>query len=226
MNSRLAEDLDGTFEELVREHQDRLYSLALRFTGSPSDAEELAQDAFVRAYRALRGYEAARIRELNVRGWLTTIVLNLSRNHRSRPAAPVVTLDPLFEFRATGSDSPEATLERHEAARQWADLVAALPPRYRAAVLLRHLDGVSYPEMATLLGRPEGTVKAQVHRGIELLRAAYHAAERAHPARPTASTAATSAFSPVDAGRTLSHPTPPDRRPSLVGTPPARETVS
>ncbi len=86
LNSRLAEDLDGTFEELVREHQDRLFSLALRYTGSPSDAEELAQDAFVRAYRALRGYEAARVRELNVRGWLTTIVLNLCRNHRAGPS--------------------------------------------------------------------------------------------------------------------------------------------
>ncbi len=137
-----------------------------------------------------------------------------------------MTLDPLVEFQAAGSDSPEATLERHEAARHWADLVAELPPRYRAAVLLRHLDGASYPEMAALLGRPEGTVKAQVHRGIELLRAAYHAAERAEPARRTPPAAMTSAFSPAGAGRSFSHPAPPDRLPSLVGTPPARETVS
>ena len=53
LTARLADDLDGTFEGLVLAHQDRMYSLALRYTGSASDAEELTQDAFVRAYRAL-----------------------------------------------------------------------------------------------------------------------------------------------------------------------------
>ncbi len=60
---RLASDLDGSFERLVLEHQDRLFSLALRWTGDPREAEEIAQDAFVRAYRALAGYDAERIAE-------------------------------------------------------------------------------------------------------------------------------------------------------------------
>ena len=82
----MADDLDGSFEALVLAHQDRLYSIALRMLGDPRDAEEAAQDALVRAYRALAGYDAARIRELRLRPWLATIVLNLCRS-RLGPAA-------------------------------------------------------------------------------------------------------------------------------------------
>ena len=83
----LAVDLDGSFESLVLAHQDRLYSIALRVLGNPADAEEAAQDAFVRAYRALAGYDAGRIRELRLRAWLATIVLNVCRSRRTRGAA-------------------------------------------------------------------------------------------------------------------------------------------
>ena len=178
LNALLAADLDGSFESVVREHQDRLYSLALRSVGNAHDAEELTQDAFVRAYRALRGYGRGRILDLELRGWLTTIVLNLCRNHRARRPTSALGLDPEAILPDASRERPDAQYERREAADRWASLVAELPARYRAAVLLRHLDGWSYTEMAALLGRPEGTVKAQVHRGVELLRAAYEAAER------------------------------------------------
>jgi RNA polymerase sigma-70 factor (ECF subfamily) len=61
---------------------------------------------------------------------------------------------------------------------RWAGLLATLPPAYRAAVVLRHVDGLSYPELAAALDRPEGTVKAQVHRGLAMLRTAYEAHHR------------------------------------------------
>src|SRR5436190_7218199 len=86
LSGRLAMDLDGSFEALVREHQDRLYSLALRYVGNAHDAEELTQDAFVRAYRALAKYDRERILALDLRPWLTTILLNAARNHVARPA--------------------------------------------------------------------------------------------------------------------------------------------
>src|SRR6188474_1575640 len=82
----LARDLDATFPVLVTAHQDRLYSIALRMLGDPHDAEEAAQDALVKAYRALAGYDATRIRELRLRGWLATIVLNLCRTRLGRRA--------------------------------------------------------------------------------------------------------------------------------------------
>jgi len=82
--SRLARDLDAAFPELVVGHADRLYSIALRLLGSRSDAEEVAQDVLVRAYRAMAGYDSARIAELRLRPWLASIAVNLARNKRRR----------------------------------------------------------------------------------------------------------------------------------------------
>ena len=181
----LARDLDGTFEELVLAHQDRLYSIALRMLGNAHDAEEAAQDSFVRAYRALAGYPAERIRELRLRPWLATIVLNLCRSRIGRRAAagrPALSLDAAdpgtLEPPADERTGPAATAARRDAGRAWAGLLMTLPPAYRSAVVLRHVDGLSYPELATALDRPEGTVKAQVHRGLAMLRTAFEAAER------------------------------------------------
>jgi RNA polymerase sigma-70 factor (ECF subfamily) len=174
---RLARDLDGTFEALVRTHVDRCHSIALRMTGNPHDAEEITQDALVRAYRALAGYAPERIRELRVRAWLVTIVLNLCRNRaRSRPIVPPASLTPLVEAGlepAAGADSDPADLAQAAATRdRLAAHLAALPERYRVPVVLRHVDDLSYAELAAVLGRPEGTLKAQVHRGLALLRVA------------------------------------------------------
>ena len=177
----LARDLDGSFEALVTAHADRLYSIALRMLGDPRDAEEAAQDALVRAYRALSSYEAGRIRELRLRPWLATIVLNLCRSTaggRARRGAPPLSLDraapgestPGLDPSAPAQQAPTAIAERHAAREAWAVRLASLPVPYRAAVVLRHVDGLSYPEVAEVLGRPEGTVKAQVHRGIAMLR--------------------------------------------------------
>lgn len=188
----LAANLDGTFEALVLAHQDRLYSIALRVLGDPADAEEAAQDALVRAYRALAGYDAARIRELRLRPWLATIVLNLCRSRRTRGAAARGTLSldaPLptaAEPRAPSSIGPAAVADRHAERAVWAELLLRLSPSHREAVVLRHVDGLTYPEVALALGRPEGTVKAQVHRGLAQLRAAYEADARLRPEEMTA----------------------------------------
>lgn len=188
----LATDLDGTFERLVLAHQDRLYSIALRVLGDPGDAEEAAQDAFVRAYRALAGYDTARIRALRLRPWLATIVLNLCRSRRSRGSAlrSTLSLDAALpvgaEPRTETSAGPAAAADRRSEGQAWADLLLTLPPAQRQAVVLRHVDGLSYPEVAVALGKPEGTIKAQVHRGLAQLRAAYEAAQRLHPEELTA----------------------------------------
>jgi RNA polymerase sigma-70 factor (ECF subfamily) len=185
LTAALARDLDGAFEALVMAHQDRLYSIALRMLGDPRDAEEAAQDAFVRAYRALAGYDAARVHELRLRPWLATIVLNLCRSRLGRrPAggrAPLSLDVPLpgeIEPRTEGRRGPAAAAEVRATADEWAALLLNLPPAYRSAVVLRHVDGLSYPELAVALDRPEGTVKAQVHRGLALLRTAFETAQR------------------------------------------------
>ena len=181
----LARDLDGTFEAVVLAHQDRLYSIALRMLGDPRDAEEAAQDAFVRAYRALAGYDPARIRELRLRPWLATIVLNLCRSRLGRRPRPVaVPCRSTCPCRATPSrerrmrTAPRPPPRCAPRPMPGPRLLLTLPPAYRSAVVLRHVDGLSYPELAAALDRPEGTVKAQVHRGLALLRTAFEAAQR------------------------------------------------
>jgi len=188
----LTTDLDGTFEALVLAHQDRLYSIALRMLGNPADAEEAAQDAFVRAYRALAGYDRERIADLRLRSWLATILLNLCRSKRSRTTAERSTLSldlglPVGTEPTTAAGTGPATvLERRASGEAWANLLLTLPPAQREAVVLRHVDGLSYPDLALALGKPEGTVKAQVHRGLAQLRAAYESAQRLHPEEMTA----------------------------------------
>jgi RNA polymerase sigma-70 factor (ECF subfamily) len=170
--ARLAADLDGAFASLVLAHQDRLFTIAFRTGGNRHDAEELVQDAFVRAYRALLAYEPARIRELRLRGWLTTILLNAGRN-RSR-VKRVPTTELAFE---PGTEPGVDPVTRRDQRETWARLLAGLSPAQRTAVVLRHVDGLSYAEIAEAVGRPEGTVKAHVHRGLAALRTALVASE-------------------------------------------------
>ena len=177
LTNRLAVDLDGAFAALVTAHQDRLYSIALRLLGEARDAEEVAQDALVRAYRAMDGYDAERIRALRLRPWLAAIVVNLARNRRRRVVdrSPPLQLEPLLadgfdpEARDATAAPPERAARR-ETLRTLAAALLELPPGPRTAVVLRHVDGLSVAEIAAALERPEGTVKAQVSRGLAQLR--------------------------------------------------------
>jgi len=173
----LARDLDGCFERLVVAYQHRMYSFALRLTGSPQDAEEIAQDAFVRAYRGLAGYGEQQIATLALRPWLYRIALNVFRNRVRGKRPAMLSLDgdetPMHWQPAERAElGPEAIVERVERERELGSIVASLPPRYRAAVVLRHVEGFGYNELAVLLQQPVGTIKANVHRGVKLLRAA------------------------------------------------------
>lgn len=173
---RLARDLDGSFEALVAAHVDRCHAIALRVLGNPHDAEEVAQEALVRAYRALSGYQPERIRDLRLRGWLATIVVNLCRN-RLRRRVPFTTplghlLESGIEPVASSAADPAGLAAVGDQRERLAALLAALPVLYRVPVVLRHVDDLSYAELSLVLGRPEGTLKAQVHRGLAMLRAA------------------------------------------------------
>ncbi|CAN5799585.1 sigma-70 family RNA polymerase sigma factor [soil metagenome] len=169
---RLSRDLDGAFLELVAQHQDLVYGVALRLLREPADAEDAAQETFVRAYRALSRYPADRICELRLRPWLARIALNQARNSlRGRRAQAELGEAP--EPAARSAAEPLVLAERREERRFWLAMLEGLPSRYRLAVALRHVEGLSYPELAATLERPLGSVKSDVHRGVRLLRAAY-----------------------------------------------------
>ena len=171
---RLARDLDGSFEDLVLVHQRLVFGLALRVVGDRADAEEVAQDTFERAYHALAGYPAERVAAMRLRPWLARIALNLARNRLRRrppPGRPLEDGDgrPLAVAGPAAAE-PALVAERAQERALLAELLAALPRPYREAVVLRHVEGLPYAEVAEVLDRPVGTVKTHVHRGVRQLR--------------------------------------------------------
>jgi len=175
LTAALASDLDTAFERLVITYQPRIYGFLVRLAANRQDAEEIAQDTFLRAYRALAGYPPERVRELRLAAWLYQIALNLFRN-RLRRRSPTVSLDasaageaPL-DVAENPRQGPAVRAEEAESQRELARLVAALPPHFRVAVVLRHVEGRTYEEMARILDAPIGTVKSHTHRGTRQLR--------------------------------------------------------
>lgn len=174
---RLSRDLEAAFPALVAAHQDRLYTIALRLLGDGRDAEEVAQDALVRAFRAIADYPEDRTAALRLRPWLASIAVNLARNRRRRAAdrRPPSQLEPMleagFDPAADPRFRPDARADRRDMQRELAAALMKIRPAVRDAIVLRHVDGLSLAETAEALGRPEGTIKAQVHRGLLELRA-------------------------------------------------------
>ena len=165
------EGVERLFERMVREHQNRVFAVGFALTGNRHDAEEVAQDTFLRAYRALVTYPPERIRDLKQSPWLHRIAVNVVRN-RARGHKP-----RLSELNGSESDhtpGPESRALQQAEMDDLACRLAGLPPRYREAVVLRHVHELSYEEVAEALDQPVGTVKSNVHRGLKLLRGEDH----------------------------------------------------
>ena len=169
LNELLAIDLEAGFEPLVRAYGQRLFAFVYAMSGNAADAEEIAQDAFVKAHRALRRYEPQRVRELSLNAWLHRIALNVLRNRLRGRRLRMVPLDGELSV-ADRAPGPERQALERAALRELARQVSSLPEAHRAAVVLRCVQGLSYAEAASLLSQPEGTVKSNVHRGLATLR--------------------------------------------------------
>jgi RNA polymerase sigma-70 factor (ECF subfamily) len=154
----------GGFEGIVRRWQRRLVNLAWRFCRDRIMAEDMAQEAFVKAFRALHTYRG----EAAFSTWLTAIALNSYRSTvRDRP--PVAfDLDPA----ALRGSAPDALADMESRERNLAvrRLVLTLPARYREAMVLYYFEEMNLAETARILGLREGTLKARLHRGRALLR--------------------------------------------------------
>ena len=157
----LISDRDLGFTMLVRRYQRGIYSGALRLTHHHEDAEEVAQDTFLRAYRALDHYNDERIRDLRLQGWLWTIALNLCRTRATRSRKPITG--------PTGSavSSNDASPIDFDA---WNRLLDRLSEDQRIAVVLRHVVDLPISDIAAATRRPEGTVKTDISRGLAKLR--------------------------------------------------------
>jgi RNA polymerase sigma-70 factor (ECF subfamily) len=177
----LASDLNRNFPSLVLNFQQRLYAFALRYTGVPQDAEDIAQETFIRAYHALANYPAERIRAMKMQPWLYKIALHICYRHKSNERLQYTSLDLQEEQQISltleGDERghPEKVLEEQEEIRELEAMITRLPERYRIAVSCYYFEELGYREIAELLNLPVGTVKSNVYRGTQLLRKSFHA---------------------------------------------------
>ena len=159
----LAGEVDA-FAEIVERWQGPLVNLAYRYCRDPGLAEELAQDAFVRAYRALARWRG----EARYSTWLFAVALNVYRSRLRRVRVAEVPLDALADL-SDGRlvDREYERRDRDELVRR---AVVSLPEKYRDALVVFYFQEMDVAETARTLGLPEGTVKAQLSRGRAILR--------------------------------------------------------
>ena len=165
---RLASDRDRAFPDLVRAMQDGVFSGVLQFTRNRHDAEDVTQETFVRAYRALGTYDTERIRSLQLRPWVWAIALNLCRN-RARTVARHPEASLTFDHVDTHGNVAVEAVET-VSLEAWRDRLSALSAPQRAAVVLHHVVGLPYAEIAASTGRTESTTRSDVKRGLARLR--------------------------------------------------------
>jgi RNA polymerase sigma-70 factor (ECF subfamily) len=167
-------DARSSFEAEALEYVDSLYRTALRLTRVPSDAEDLVQETYLKAFRAADTFQAGS----NLRAWLFTILHNTARNRaRDRSRDSVTVNSEVVEqaaetpnFAIAGKvDDPETLLIRSTLAPELQAAVDELPDTYREAVWLRDVEEFSYAEIAEMLGIPIGTVMSRISRGRRLL---------------------------------------------------------
>jgi RNA polymerase sigma factor (sigma-70 family) len=158
-----------SWEQIVRDHSARVFRLAYRLTGNAHDAEDLTQDVFVRVFRSLHTFQPG-----TFEGWLHRITTNLFLDSARRKQK--IRFDGLVE----GSEerlpspwpSPSEALADAGLDHDVAAALAALPPDFRAAVVLCDIEGLTYEEIAAVLDTKLGTVRSRIHRGRAQLRAA------------------------------------------------------
>ncbi|MFN8073222.1 MAG: RNA polymerase sigma factor SigE [Mycobacterium sp.] len=155
-----------SWDELVRQHADRVYRLAYRLSGNQHDAEDLTQETFIRVFRSLQNYQPG-----TFEGWLHRITTNLFLDMVRRRGR--IRMDALPEdYDRVPSDQPNPEQIYHDT-HLGADLQAALdslPAEFRAAVVLCDIEGLSYEEIGATLGVKLGTVRSRIHRGRQALR--------------------------------------------------------
>ena len=163
------------FAALVEQNQGRIYNLALRMTGNPDDAAELSQEAFLNAWRGLPRFQG----ESSFSTWLYRLACNacidfLRRTRRRSAGVVCLSLDDAagtgYSELPDSRDSPEQALERKDLRGAIDAGLSTLSEDHRQILVLRELEGLSYGEIARMLGLEEGTVKSRLSRARDRLR--------------------------------------------------------
>jgi len=162
----LAGDMEA-FEGIVRRWQHRLVNIAWRFCRDRETAQDMAQEAFVKAFRSLATFRG----ESAFSTWLTAIAVNTYRSWLRAEGLPLLPLPAFETIRiVSGNAMPLRRLEARERDEAVRRAVVTLPARYREAILMYYFEEKDLAEAARILGIGEGTLKARLHRGRELLK--------------------------------------------------------
>ena len=160
------------FDLLVRKYQHRIGAVIGRFIHDYSESQDVAQESFIRAYRAIGNFRG----DSQFYTWLYRIAVNTAKNHlvamKRRPPTSDVEAEDAEHFaggRMQDGDTPEHELLREEIAREVSETVAALPEELRQAITLREMDGLSYEEIAEAMDCPIGTVRSRIFRAREAI---------------------------------------------------------
>lgn len=162
------------FRTLVLRHQDRVYRLVVRMVRDAGVAEDLTQETFLKAYRALGSYDP----RWKLASWLLKIAHNATIDHLRRQRLDTRPLEggadedaagPIAQLADGSMPDPEQAARGHALARDLQAAVGALEPAYRELMLLRFQEGLAYHEIAAVTGLPLGTVKVRIHRGRKRL---------------------------------------------------------
>ena len=164
----------AAYGEIVRRYQTAVFNVAYRLLGRRVEAEDAAQEAFLRAYRALDRFDVERPFAPWIKRITTNLCLNWLESAKVKPqilAAELSSEDRLVSLDdwAQPAPSPEQTLVHEEQSTRLHQAILALPPRYRAAIELRHFQELSYDEMAEVMERPLSSVKSDLFRARKML---------------------------------------------------------
>lgn len=163
----------AAFDVLVRRYQHRVIAVISRYIGDRAEAEDVAQDSFIRAYRAIGGFRG----DAQFYTWLHRIAINTAKNHlvamKRRPPTDDIDVVDAEQFDAAlalrETDTPERELMRQEVEQTVMRAVNALPDELRQAITLREVEGLAYDEIAQQLGCPIGTVRSRIFRAREAI---------------------------------------------------------
>ena len=175
----------GAFERLVEQFESRLFHYAERLLGNRFDAQEVVQDALLRAHHALTGsYDAMRAEDLALKPWLFRITRNLCFNKRrgkkSRLDEPLSSFDDGRIGPLVPSCTVSAAVEEAQERAALERAISVLPPESRELIILRFMEEMSYAEISKCVGVEEGKLRGRVFRSLKLLREALSQPEVNH----------------------------------------------
>jgi len=161
----VSEDYTEDFRALFEKHKDRVYSIALRYSGDPAQAMDIAQDTFLKLMSRMDQYRA----EASFEAWLYRIVVNACLDHRRSHRRFQPLMDGFLDLFRPQKESALDDLLKDELRQHVQEVVARLPPEQRIVVILRYTEGLPYEEIAEVLGISKGTVASRLNRAHTIL---------------------------------------------------------